>query len=143
MHKFLCTFKLSATIIFIVIACVACDQKNNGAKNSPTNTDHTIVAASPLTPRVDATIASDIADSLWLKSQDHLNTTYAKANNLQEAISRLLENPDESSLLFAQQEWQSTMIAYEKLSPLLYLEHLKTKSKKGPDKDKIAPDNSL
>jgi hypothetical protein len=143
MHKFLHTFKLSATIIFIVIICVACDQKNNGAKNSPTNTDHTIVAASPLTPRVDATIASDIADSLWLKSQEHLDITYAKANDLQEAISRLLENPNENSLLLAQLEWQSMMIAYEKLSPLLYLEHVKTESKKSLDKEKISPDNSL
>jgi hypothetical protein len=143
MHKFLHTFKLSSTIIFIVIICVACDQKNNGAKNSPTNTDHTIVAASPLTPRVDATIASDIADSLWLKSQEHLDITYAKANDLQEAISRLLENPNENSLLLAQLEWQSMMIAYEKLSPLLYLEHVKTESKKSLDKEKISPDNSL
>ncbi|MFT4609641.1 MAG: hypothetical protein ACI97H_001053 [Marinobacter psychrophilus] len=143
MHMFLHTFKLSATFIFIVIICVACDQKYNGAQNSPTNSDYTKVAASPLTPRVDAAIASDIADSLWLKSQEHLNITYAKANDLQEAISRLLENPDENSLLFAQQEWQSTMIAYEKLSPLLYLEHVKTESKKGLDKEKTSPDNSL
>lgn len=143
MHKFLHTFKLSATIIFIVIICVACDQKNNGAKKSPTNTDHTIVAASPLTAKIDAAIASDIAYSLWLKSQEHLDITYAKANDLQEAISRLLANPGEDSLLLAQQEWQSTMIVYEKLSPLLYLEHRQTESKKGLDKEKLSPENSL
>jgi hypothetical protein len=142
MHKLLRRFKLTATIIFIVIICAACDQKDNGAKNSSTNTDALRLAASLLTPKLDADTASDLADSLWLKSQEHLNITYAKANDLQKAISRLLANPDASSLMFAQQKWQSTMIAYEKLSPLLYLEHRPIESNEGLDIEDASEENS-
>ena len=131
MHKSLPRFKLGAKIIFMMMICVACDQKSNGIENSILDTDTLPKSASTYTLKVDVSSASALSDSLWLKSQERLDTIYAKAYELQEAISLLLTNPDVDSLIFAQQKWQAAMLAYEELSPLLYLEHQKT----GPNKD--------
>jgi putative iron-regulated protein len=135
MFMFVHCFKVSATFIFVVLICVACDQKHDTTKDSTSSAESPLLAASALPPKLDVETADDLADSLWLKSQEYLDTTYARANDLQKAISRLLANPDASSLLFAQQQWHSTMAAYEKLSPLLYLEHQQTQPNTGLDKD--------
>lgn len=119
MHKLLDTFKLSATVIIIVVMCIACDQKN-------ITTEKKVAVAEkspPLTLKVDDAIASNIADNLWKKSQQYLNTTHVKAIDLQEAINNLLATPDKKSLALAQQKWQLTITAYQQLSPLLYLEN--------------------
>jgi hypothetical protein len=102
---------------------VACDQKSKPADDStPNSIDSTITAAASITENIDEPAATNVANKLWQKSQLHLGDTYTKANDLQAAIQNLLKNPDEPSLVLAQQKWQQTMIAYEKLSPLLYLE---------------------
>lgn len=119
MHKLLGTFKLSAIAIFIVVACIACDQKNSAAKNKTT----VINTEPPSTLKIEDAIASNIADNLWKKSQQHLSTAHTKAMDLHVAVKNLLANPDEKSLNIAQQKWQLTMTAYQQLSPLLYLEH--------------------
>jgi hypothetical protein len=105
------------------MACIACDQNSKPADDSTSNSiDSTIMAAASITKNSDEPAATNIANKLWLKSQQHLNDTYTKANDLQEAIQNLLANPDEPSLVLAQKKWRQTMIAYEQLSPLLYLE---------------------
>ena len=135
MFMFVHRFKVNAIFIFIVLICVACDQKHNATKDLTSTTESTRLAASPLPPKLDVEAADELADSLWLTSQAYLDTTYIRANDLQKAISRLLADPDASSLLFAQQQWHSTMAAYEKLSPLLYLEHQQTQPNADLDKD--------
>ena len=123
MHKLLHTFKLIATVIFIVVACIACDQKINATESATEKQADTNNLSPPLMLKVGVASASNIADKLWQKSQQNLNITHANAVDLQEAIKNLLAMPDKESLTLAQQQWQLTMVAYQQLSPLLYLEN--------------------
>jgi hypothetical protein len=123
MHRILHTFKLIATVILIVVACIACDHKLNTAKSTIEQQAGAINLSLPLMLKVDDASAINIADKLWQKSQQHLNITHTKAVDLQEAIKNLLATPDKGSLTLAQQQWRLTMVAYQQLSPLLYLEN--------------------
>lgn len=111
--------KLSLTTFFIIMVSIACSQKEKPEEKK----ESTVQSQPPLSINIDETEADYIGGKLWEESQQHLHTTHTKAEDLQAAVTELLENPNENSLALAQQEWQLAMSAYHQLSPLLYLEH--------------------
>ncbi len=126
----LMTFKKSILVLLLAISCIACEKSNTTEKTAALNNGQL-----PPSLRIDQAAADRVADALWEKSQKQLSNTLTKAMALQQAIAQLLKKPTEKSLKTAQKEWRSAIIAYQQLSPLLYLKNKQANAKKPTEKN--------